>query len=75
MRRKVAVFANGWSDNYLQEMAGGMGRYAQKADVDLFLFVNFSGYGLAELENKREFNILTLPNREELDGVLLLTST
>lgn len=75
MRRKVAVFANGWSDNYLQEMAGGMGRYAQKADVDLFLFVNFSGYGLAELENKREFNILTLPNLEDFDGVLLLTST
>ena len=52
-----------------------MGRYAQKADVDLFLFVNFSGYLLPNTENKREFNILTLPNIEDFDGVLLLTST
>lgn len=75
MRKKVAVFANGWSDYYLHDMGNGMYRYAQKADLDLFFFVNFSACALADTENKREFNILTLPNIEDFDGVLLLTST
>lgn len=75
MGKRVAVFSNGWSDDYLQEMTRGMGDFAREADVDLFLFVNFSAYRYTSEENRREFNILTLPYLEDFDGVILLTST
>ncbi|MBQ8548814.1 MAG: GGDEF domain-containing protein [Lachnospiraceae bacterium] len=75
MKRRIAVFASGWGDEYFRRVVFGISEAAKKENIDTFAFVNFSIRGLDALLNEGEFNIFTLPDLEDFDGVILLANS
>lgn len=75
MRRRVALFSNGWSDEYLEAVGSGVVAFAKTADIDVFAFVDFSVRGENDSETPGEFQIFTLPDLKDFDGALLLSNT
>lgn len=75
MRKRIAVFANGWGSEYLREIGRGVSRYSAEQDTDIFAFVNYSAYSETKVENIGEFNIFMLPDIRQYDGVILLTNS
>ncbi|MCR5227389.1 MAG: GGDEF domain-containing protein [Eubacterium sp.] len=75
MKKKVAVFTNGWSDDYLDFALEGIRRRANEDNVDVFIFLDYTAYDKSQEETTGELNILNLPNLESFDGVLLLGNT
>lgn len=72
MKRRVAVFANGWGMEYLREVVTGIYGGARDADIDIFVFVNYSSFSGDEQINNSESNIFRLPELRDFDGVVLL---
>lgn len=75
MKKRVAVFANGWSNDYLQEVTDGILKSAKENNADIFVFVNHSAYAESEKQNLGESNIFRLPDIEQFDGVILLANS
>ncbi len=75
MKKKIAVFASGWGDEYFREIVYGISEAAKKKNVDTFSFVNFSIRVLDAPLNEGEFNIFTLPDLEDFDGIVLLANS
>ena len=75
MKKKIAVFASGWGDEYFREVVYGVSEAAKKENSDTFAFVNFSIRGLDNLLNRCEFNLFTLPDLRDFDGVILMANS
>jgi len=75
MKKRIAVFSCGWSDEYFRKVVYGISEAAKKENIDTFAFVNFSICGSDVLLNEGEFNIFTLPDLEDFDGVILLANS
>lgn len=75
MRKRIAVFAGGWGGEYLQETLDGIIKAAEKVDVDVFAFINFSVHADNLEANIPEVNLFTLPDMEDFDGVILLANS
>lgn len=75
MKKKVAVFTNGWNDDYLEFALEGIRRRAAEDNIDIFIFLDYTSYDITEDEIKGELNILNLPDLTDFDGVLLLGNT
>ena len=74
-RKRIAIFANGWNNEYLQEFGQGAFQCAKVTDTDLFVFTNYSTHGLNEVDNSGEFNIYLLPDLNDFDGAMFLTNS
>ena len=79
MRKRIALFANGWGDECLSGVGTGVYRYAKEHDMDVFTFVNYSIYtdvnsGMYK-ENFGEYNIYMLPDLKEFDGAVMVTNS
>lgn len=75
MKRRVAVFANGWGTEYLQEVVTGINEVARDAGTDIFAFVNFSSFSGLDPINNSESNIFLLPKLQDFDGVILMANS
>ncbi len=75
MKKKIAVFANGWSNEYLELVLEGVRRRIGEENIDLFIFVNFSVGDEEEIKNILEMSIFKLPDINDFDGVILLANT
>jgi diguanylate cyclase (GGDEF)-like protein len=75
MKRKIAVFTNGWNDDYLDFALEGIRKRAAEGDIDVYVFLDYTSYDKPEDEIRGELNILNLPYLKEFDGVLLLGNT
>lgn len=75
MRKRIAVFANGWGTEYLQQVGRGIVKKAKEMDTDVYAFINFSAYSDTSNENKGETDIFYLPKMEDFDGVIILTNS
>lgn len=75
MKRKVAVFTNGWNDDYLDFALEGIRRRAAEDNIDVFIFLDYTSYDKTGEDIKGELNILNLPKLDRFDGVLLLGNT
>ena len=74
MKHKIAVYANGWSDEIVSQALEGMMRYARKSGVDVFVFLTFAAYGAAEQINQGENSILHLGDLADFDGLIILSN-
>lgn len=76
MKKKIAVFGNGWSNEYLMMVISGIRKCAIEHNVDIFFFMDYSS-GEWQDENVKagEMNIFTLPDLGKFDGVILLANT
>ena len=75
MKKKIAVFTNGWNDDYLDFALEGIRRRAAEDNIDVFIFLDYTSYDKSEEELTAELNILNLPDLSSFDGVLLLGYT
>ena len=75
MKKKVALFTNGWSDDYLDFALGGVCKRAAEDNVDVFVFLDYTSYDKTEVDIKGELNILNLPDLKTFDGILLFGNT
>lgn len=74
MKKKIAVFGNGWSDEYIRTVLKGVRECAEENNIDVFVFIDF-GAGEQDLQHKGETNLVYLPKIEDFDGVMLLANT
>ncbi|MBO4591944.1 MAG: GGDEF domain-containing protein [Eubacterium sp.] len=75
MKGKIAVFSNGYSNEFLEHVLEGMRRKAKADDMDIFVFVTYCALSEHELQNKCQLNIFHLPDPAEFDGAIMLTNT
>ena len=75
MKKRIAVFSSGWGDEYFREVVYGISEAAKKENIDTFAFVNFSIRGLDNLLNECEYNLFTLPDLNDFDGVILMANS
>ncbi len=73
--QKVAVFANGWSCEFLNLTIEAIRKEAAKDGADVFVFVDYNlptGIGSKTNHQKQLFHLF---DPEEYDGVIILTNT
>ena len=75
MKRKIAAFANGWSDEYLLVALEGIKKCAREENVDVYFFIDYSSNNRQDANVQGEVNILNLARLQDFDGVLLLGNT
>lgn len=75
MKKKIAVFTNGWSEDYLDFALEGIRKRASEDNIDVFIFMDYTSYDKTKEDIIGELNILNLPKLSNFDGVLLLGNT
>lgn len=75
MKKKIALFTNGWSDDYLDFALEGVRKRASEDNIDVFIFLDYTSYDKTDADIIGELNILNLPDLKSFDGVLLLGNT
>lgn len=74
MKRKLAVYANGWSNDALLQGIKGIRSYAEKKDFDVFVFLSYASYGEYYTLSKGELNVYELCRLEDYDGAIVFSS-
>ena len=75
MKKRVAIFANGWSNEYLELVFEGIRKKAADTNVDLYAFVNYSSGSEGATGNTGETSIFELPDIATFDGAIVLSNT
>lgn len=75
MKRRIAVFANGWGTEYLREVVKGIHEIAKDVKADIFAFVDFSSHAEQEKINRSESNIFRLPELRDFDGAVVMANS
>ncbi len=75
MKRRVALFANGWANEYMQLVLEGIRKRAAEDNIDIFAFVNYSSGPENKPENINAKAIFQLPDVSQFEGVILLGNT
>ncbi len=73
--KKIAVFLNGWSNEYVGLIVEGIRREAARNDTDVFVYATFVYWAEEEAQRKSMLNIFHLPNPDDYDGGIMLTNT
>lgn len=75
MKKRIAVFACGWSNEYLMAINEIFCQFAKQHNIDFFYFINYSASGADLPERMRKANIYRLPDMTWFDGAIILGST
>ncbi|MCQ2541882.1 MAG: GGDEF domain-containing protein [Lachnospiraceae bacterium] len=75
MKRKIAVFANAWSEKNLSDALEGIKCVAKEKDIDLFVFISHAAPGMNANEQREEKRIYQLPDFRDFDGLIVFSST
>lgn len=75
MKKRIAVFTNGFSNEFLESVLTGLHQRAKADGVDIYVFITFCASNDYEMQNKCQLNIFHLPDPNEFDGALMFTNT
>ena len=75
MKNRIAIFTNGYSNEFIQHVLGGIQKKAKEDGTDIFVFVTYCTIIDDELQNKCQLNIFHLPDPADYDGAIMLTNT
>lgn len=75
MKKKIAIFGSGWSNECLMIMNEAFIKFANENNIDLFYFINYSIANGDTNIVQRESNVLRLPDLAWFDGVIILGNT
>ncbi|MBO4635561.1 MAG: GGDEF domain-containing protein [Clostridiales bacterium] len=75
MNKRIAVFTNGFSNEFIEHIVTGLQKKAAEDGVDIFVFVTFCSSNDNELQNKCQLNLFHLPDPTTFDGAIMLTNT
>ena len=71
MKKRVALFANGWTAENLVNFINGLVNDLKKDSVDIYLFTCYSSYGMDPMERKSESMIYALPKLDSFDAAVI----
>ncbi len=74
MKKRIAVYANGWSSEALRQALAGMREYAAAEDYDIFVFVSYASYSEHANLNQGELNIYNLNEVDNYDGIIVFST-
>ena len=74
MNNRIAVFTNGFSNEFIEHVVTGIQKKAAADGVDLFVFVTYCAAYDSDLQNKCQLNIFHLPDPATFDGAIMLTN-
>ena len=74
-KKKIAVFANGWSAEYLGMVIDGLQKEAAKDCADIFVYTTFVLPNESEEMRVNQLKIYDLPNPNDFDGAIILAHT
>ncbi|MBO4291636.1 MAG: hypothetical protein J5898_06985, partial [Lachnospiraceae bacterium] len=74
MKKKIAVYASGWSTGAVFPALEGIKKYAKREDFDIFVFMGHASFGAYESLNRGELNIYRLGDVRDFDGLILFSS-
>lgn len=75
IKRKLAVFANGWGIDYVQNFLSGVSEITSQNDTDIFIFMDFSAKDDYTKANIGESNIFRLPDLKDFDFAIFMTNS
>lgn len=75
MKKKIAVFGNGWSEEYLKQVLAGIQNRAASNAIDVYAFFNYSSGPNDTPDNQGERVMFTMPDMSMFDGVIVLGNT
>ena len=75
MKRRIGVFANGWSGEFLKYAISGIQKAAKKDGTDILLFTTFILASDNTKNNMCQLNMFHLPNAADFDGIIILANT
>lgn len=75
MKKRIAVFTNGWSNEYVEYIIEGIRRKAKIDSVDVFVFATYAFFMDPTIQSKCQINLFHLPDPNSFDGAILLTNT
>ena len=75
MKKRIAIFTNGFSNEFIEHIVTGLQKKANEDGVDIFVFVTYCSPNDHELQNKCQLNIFHLPDPADFDGAIMLTNT
>ena len=75
MKKRIAVFTNGFSNEFIEHVVTGLQKKAAEDGVDIFVFVTYCSLMDHEMQNKCQLNIFHLPDPDEFDGAIMCTNT
>ena len=73
-KKRIAIFGNGWSNEFYYSVLEGIREEARKDHVDVFAFVTYTLWDRSP-QNMNQLKILDIPQPEEFDGAILLVNT
>ena len=74
MRKKIAVFVNGYGMEALNATLKGIRQSESFSNYDFFIFVSYASYDTQENYNRGELNIYSLPKLKDYDGAIVYTN-
>ncbi len=74
-KKKIAVFANAWSAEYLSMVIDGLQKEAAKDCADIFVYTTFVLPNESEEMRVNQLKIYDLPNPNDFDGAIILAHT
>ena len=74
MKKKIAVYANGWSNEALSQAIAGIKKYAAREDFDVFVFISFANISVHLDLMQGELNVYKLCNIQDYDGVIVFSN-
>ncbi|MBO6300801.1 MAG: hypothetical protein J6N53_18375 [Lachnospiraceae bacterium] len=74
MKRKLAIFANGYNIEQLRQALDGIQNHPRAKDSDIFIFMSFASYGENPAHNQGELNIYNLGHMEDFDGIIVFSN-
>lgn len=75
MKKRIAVFSNGWSTEFLRLVLDGIRKRAFELNIDIYLFINYAVDVRGEMFSQGECNIYRFPDLSEFDGAIILPGT
>ena len=74
MKKKIALYTNGFSLESLWSALDGIKEYAKTEDFDIIIFTSFATYGPDRGHTRGELNIYTLGRMEDFDGIIVFSN-
>ena len=73
VKKKVAVFANGWNSENLSRYLTGLSKCTPDCSIDYYVFLCHAAYSMTDTEIKSMATIFDLPDLRTFDAAIMFT--
>ncbi|MBO4678340.1 MAG: GGDEF domain-containing protein [Lachnospiraceae bacterium] len=74
MKKKIAVYANGWSADNLSLFLRGIENFFSDKDADLFTFLSYGFYSMAKTDEAAENMVFDIVDIDRFDGAIVFSN-